>query len=92
MGTAVQSDPNAAPGAHPRLGEFDFELRGVEVHSQAFSNVVYHFQRLTDELACLDADGRARFDALVDSTGGTRLMSTTLARRMKSEHYGFQLA
>ncbi len=91
-GSVVQSDPEAPPGAHPRLGEFDFVLRGVEVHSQAFSNVVHHFQRLADIVAALGEDGRARFEALMARTGGAGLMSTTLARRMKSEHYGFQLA
>lgn len=91
-GSVVQSDPEAPPGAHPHLGDFDFGLRGVEVHSQAFSNVVHHFQRLADIVAGLGDDGRAKFETLVARTGGARLMSTTLARRTKSEHYGVQLA
>ncbi len=91
-GSLVQTDPEAPVGAHPHLGEFDFVLRGVPIHSQAFSNVVYHFQRIVDVIAELDDAGRTDFDALMTRTGGSALMSKKLARRIKSEHYCFQLA
>ena len=91
-GSLIQTDADAAAGAHPRLGAFDFTLRDTVVHSQAFANVVYHFQRVLDVVEGLDADGKARFDALMARTGGSDLMSAKLARRIKSEYYGFQLA
>jgi glutathione S-transferase len=91
-GSAVQTETEETGGAHPFLGKFEFDLRGVRIHSQAFSNVVYHFQRVLDVIADLDDRGRADFDALMSRTGGDSLMSTKLARRIKSEHYGFQLA
>ena len=91
-GTLIQTDPDAPIGAHPHIGAFDFELRGVTVHSQAFSNVVYHFQRVLDVIAALDKDGKAKFDSLMARTGGSDLMSANLAHRIKGEHYSFKLA
>ncbi len=90
-GALVQADPEAPIGAHPNLGDFDFDLRGVTVHSQAFSNVVYHFQRAQDVIKGLDEDGQAAVGRLFEKIGGTTLMSTKLSRRLKSEHYRFQL-
>ena len=91
-GTPIQADPRAPPGAHPQLGAYDFVLRGVTVHSEAYANVVYHFQRVLDTIASLDDNGRANFDALMSRTGGAELMSTTLTRRIKSEYYEILLA
>ena len=91
-GTLIQTDPEAPIGAHPQLGDFDFELHGVTVHSQAFSNVVYHFQRVQDVISSLDEQGKPNVSALLAKTGGESLMATQLARRIKSENYGFQLA
>ncbi len=86
-GSLVQTDPQAPVGAHPHVGDFDFVLRGTQIHSQAFSNVVYHFQRVLDVVSEFDNNGKAAFDGLMARTGGAGLMSTTLARRIKSEHY-----
>ncbi|MGR8949182.1 MAG: glutathione S-transferase family protein [Gammaproteobacteria bacterium] len=91
-GAPVQTDPQAPPGAHPQLGAFDFELRGVTVHSQAYSNVVYHFQRVLDVVESLDSAGRQKFDTLMLEVGGTELISSQLTRRIKSENYQFLLA
>ena len=91
-GTLIQTDPKAPIGAHPELGNFDFELHGVTIHSKAFSNVVHHFQRVVDVIDTLDENGKAAFDSLMTRTGGAGLMSTKLARRIKSDHYCFKLA
>jgi glutathione S-transferase len=90
-GSLVQTDPTAPPGAHPQLGNFDFELRGVALHSQAFSNVVHHFQRVVDVIDALDENGKAAFNSLLEHTGGASLMSTKLTRRIKTENYCFML-
>ena len=91
-GTPIKTSAESQGGAHPHLGSFDFKLRGITINTQAFANVVYHFQRVLDVVAALDDDGRANFDALVARTGGSDLMSTKLTRRIKSEHYQFLLA
>ena len=92
VGTLIQTDPDAPIGAHPRIGDYDFKLRGICIHSQAFSNVVYHFQRVLDVIAALSNDGKIRFDSLMKNVGGDSLMSTKLSRRIKSEHYCFMLS
>jgi hypothetical protein len=91
-GTLIQTDSQAPIGAHPCIGDFDFHLRGTCIHSQAFSNVVYHFQRVLDVVADLDGDGKAGFESVMENVGGASLMSTRLAHRINSEHYRFLLA
>jgi len=39
----------------------------------------------------LDENGKAALDSLMKRTGGAQLMSTTLARRIKTENYCFML-
>lgn len=92
-GTLVQTtDPEVSGGAHPHIGAFEFNLRGTTIRTQAFGNVVYHFQRVLDVIAALDADGRADVDALLARTGGGELMSTGIERRIQSAHYRLLLA
>ncbi len=64
----------------------------MSINTQAFANVVFHFQRLLDELASLDDASRAKFEALISGTGGTVLMACKLERRIKSENYQLYLA
>ncbi|MCY4386826.1 MAG: glutathione S-transferase C-terminal domain-containing protein [Desulfurellaceae bacterium] len=91
-GTLVQADPEGTGGAHPNLGAFEFNLRGTIIKTQAFANVVYHFQRVLDVVASLDQSGRTKFEALVAQTGGSELMATRIERRIQSEHYRLSLA
>ena len=91
-GTLVKADPDGTGGAHPNLGEFEFNLRGTTVKTQAFANVVRHFQRLLDVVASLDDADRTKFEALMARTGGTDLMSTQMERRIKTEYYQLFLA
>ncbi|MFT4564844.1 MAG: glutathione S-transferase [Gammaproteobacteria bacterium] len=86
-GTLVQIDSDVPGGAYPNLGEFEFNLRGTTVKTQAFANVVYHFQQVLDVIDALDDKGRANFDTFISRTGGSELMSTKPRRRIKSEHY-----
>lgn len=91
-GTRIQVDAEAQTSAHPMLGPFDFSLQGVTIHSQAFSNVVHHFQRLLEVIDGLDPEGRASFDALMKSVGGEEFLAARLARPIKSENYQYLLA
>jgi hypothetical protein len=90
-GTAIQGDSDAAAGAHPLLGLFDYEFRGLQVRRQVFSDALYHFQRVLDVVAGLDSEGRARFEKVVSRTGGEAVLSAHLKRRIKSEGYRFVL-
>lgn len=87
----IQSDPAAPSGAHPLLGHFEFELRGVTVRRQVFADAIYHLQRVLDVVSGLDGAGREKFDALIESVGGGSLLATTLERRIKNENYRFVL-
>ncbi len=88
--TIIQRDPAAAT-AHPSLGWFDFELRGVRIHRRDFVDHVYHFQRVLDVVAGLDGEGRVRFDETVSRTGGRELLAARPVRRLRSENYRFVL-
>ncbi len=89
-GAMIQSDQDA-PTAHPSLGWFDFELRGVPIHRRDYVDAVYHFQRVLDVVTGLDGEGRERFGEIVDRAGGRELLAARLARRIKSEDYRFVL-
>ena len=90
-GAAVQADADQV-GAHPRLGKFSYELRGVAFRRQTLTSALYYFQRVQDVIADLDRDGRSAFNDIVDKTGGQEFMSATLTRRIKSENYRYALA
>jgi hypothetical protein len=64
---------------------------GTCVHSQAFSNVVHHFQRVCEVISTLSNEEKTSFDELMKSTGGTSLMSTKRTRGIKIENYTFML-
>ncbi len=89
-GAVIQSDPNART-AHPSLGWFDFDLRGVPIHRRDYVDTVYHFQRVLDVVAGLDGEGHARLSEIVDGAGGKELLDARLVRRIKSENYRFVL-
>ena len=78
--------------AHPPLGQYEYELRGVRIQRIEFIDAVYHFQRVLDVIESLESDTRSRFDALVEQTGGSELMGMRPARRLASEYYRFVLA
>jgi len=89
-GAVIQADQDA-PTAHPSLGWFDFELRGVPIHRRDYVDAVYHFQRVLDAVAGLDEEGRKRLDVIVDRTRGRELLTARPVRRIKSENYRFVL-
>ena len=44
-GTIVHNNPDQ-PVAHPPLGQYEYELRGVRIQRVEFIDAVYHFQRV----------------------------------------------
>lgn len=91
-GSAIQADPKAPPGAHPHLGPIEFQLQGITVRRQAFADAPYHFQRVMAVIDGLDSASRAKFDALITHAGGQTLLTTKLARPIRSENYHYLLA
>lgn len=73
--------------AHPSLGQYEYEVRGVRFQSVEFIDAVYHFQRALDVIESLEPNTRRRFDALVEQTGGSQLMALRPARRLTREYY-----
>jgi glutathione S-transferase len=90
-GTIVHNNPDQ-PVAHPPLGQYEYELRGVHIQRIEFIDAVYHFQRVLDVTESLESESRSRFDTLVEQTGGSELMGIRPARRLASEYYRFVLA
>lgn len=90
-GTEVNSNPDEL-GAHPPLGKYTYEIKGTVFERVSFIDPIVHFQRVLDAVEALGDADRARFDTLIESTGGTALMSMTPKRRLKCENYRFVLA
>ena len=81
-GTILRTDPDTL-SAHPMLGEFSYESRGATFQRQTFASALYCFQRALDEISLLEGQGRERFDATMNATGGTQTISARIRRRIK---------
>ena len=90
-GTPLRTDPDTL-SAHPMLGQFTFESRGVTFHRQTFASALYCFQRALDEINTLDGAGRDRFDVTMKETGGTNVVSARLRRRIRLENDQYTIA
>ena len=74
------------------LGQFTFKSRGVTFHHQTFASALYCFQRALDEINTLDGAGRHRFDATMEETHGTNVVSARLRRRIRLENDQYTIA
>ena len=90
-GTIIQNNADVGGTfrfeAHPSLGQYEYEVRGVRFQSVEFIDAVYHFQRALDVIENLEPDARHRFDALVEQTGGSEVMALRPTRRLTREYY-----
>jgi glutathione S-transferase len=93
----VESNPGLPAGhrvsasgerrVHPTLGFLDYPWRGCAVHRASAPHGLWHFYKATSPARTLDGEARARFTALVQRTGGERVMAIRLARPLKRENY-----
>ncbi len=90
-GTPLRTDPDTL-SAHPMLGEFTYESRGVTFHRQTLASALYCFQRALDEINTLDGAGRERFNATIKETGGVDVISARLRRRIRLEEDQYTIA
>jgi len=91
-GAEINRTRTAPSSGHPRLGEITFEQRGTTFRRQGLASAVYHYQCMKDVIESLPADGRAKFDALINSVGGESFLKAQPARRIKYENYRYFLA
>ena len=95
-GTIIQNNADVGGSfkfeAHPSLGHYEYEVRGVPFQCIEFIDAVYHFQRALDVIESLEPDARSRFDALVEQAGGSDLMGMRPTRRLTREYYRLVLA
>ncbi|MFO1394086.1 MAG: glutathione S-transferase family protein [Steroidobacteraceae bacterium] len=94
-GLPAGTPPTLEPGprvVHPWLGEISYALRGVTVTRRCAPHSLWHHGRATALARGFDGTTRARWDALLERTGGREVMSIELARPMKREDYVLVLA
>ena len=84
-GTTVCTDGERK--THPSIGPIEYRWRGCKVHRASAPHGLWHFDKAATHARALKGDDKARFDALVDRTGGERVMSIRLARPMMREDY-----
>lgn len=72
---------------HASIGTIRFELRGRAVACAAKVHALWHFDKAAAQARTLTGAAKAQFDALVQRTGGERVMALTLARSLKRENY-----
>lgn len=86
----VGANPDAPPGTwlsqtgadQPILGKIEPEIRGIRVPQVAAPHSLWVLQRARDYHAALEGDARAACDALLRETGGEKLFSLRLPRRL----------
>jgi len=72
---------------HATLGFLDYQWRGCTVHRASAPHGLWHFDRAAASGRALGGEARARFTALVQRTGGDKVMAIRLARPLKREKY-----
>ncbi|MFI5396257.1 MAG: glutathione S-transferase family protein [Candidatus Binatia bacterium] len=72
---------------HPALGEISFTLCGRTIRAGGAPQALWHFNKTLARARALTGAAKARFDALIQRTGGERVMALTLARPLKRENY-----
>jgi len=77
---------------HPTLGFIDYQWRGCTIHRISLPLGLWHFDKAAAYARALSGEPRARFDALVQRTGGEHVMAIALARPMTREDYVLVLA
>lgn len=72
---------------HPSLGKISFTLRGRPIEAGGAPQTLWHFDKALTRARALTGAAKAQFDALIQRTGGERVMAITLARPIKRENY-----
>ncbi len=93
----VKGNPSLKPGdlvsaggdrrLHPGLGDISYPLGRQNIRSAAAPQTLWHFDKALRRARALSGAAKAQFDALVQRTGGGRVMAITLARPLKRENY-----
>ncbi|MFZ0889722.1 MAG: glutathione S-transferase [Candidatus Binataceae bacterium] len=93
----VAENPSLKPGdlasaqgerrLHPTVGEITYTLGGRSIRSAGTPQSLWHFDKALRRAHALSGAAEAQFDALVQRTGGGRVMAITLARPLKRENY-----
>jgi glutathione S-transferase len=95
--TWLKANPSLKPGdpvcaggdrrLHPSLGEITYALGGRNIQSTSAPQMLWHFDKALRRARALSGAAKAQFDALVERTGGGRVMAIVLARPLKRENY-----
>jgi glutathione S-transferase len=83
-------DLASAQGArrlHATLGQISFPLGNQTIRTTAAPQALWHFDKAARRARALTGASKARFDALVERTGGSRAIAITLARPLKRDKY-----
>jgi glutathione S-transferase len=89
-GTTLRTAPESVT-AHPMLGTFTYQMRGVSYRRQTFASGLYFFQRVLDVISALDKTGRESFEKTMRDAGGEAVMAAQMRRRIKHEDDQYML-
>jgi len=84
-GDVVSAQGDRRP--HPTVGEIGFVLRGCTVRCASAPQALWHFENVLRRARALTGTAAAEFGALVQSSGGTRVMAIELARRIERDNF-----
>jgi glutathione S-transferase len=77
---------------HPSIGPIEYEWRGCTFRRSSSPHGLWHFDKAASYARALAGEPKSRFEALVQRTGGERVMAIHLARPMTRQDYVLVLA
>jgi glutathione S-transferase len=93
----IKGNPSLKPGdlasaggdrrPHPTVGNISYALGRQNIQTAAAPQTLWHFDKALRRARALSGAAKAQFDALVERTGGDRVMAIALARPLKRENY-----
>jgi glutathione S-transferase len=85
--SATMVSASGERSVHPTLGHVEYGWRGAKVARRSAPHALWHFDKAAAHARALTGDAKNRFDALVQRTGGERVMAIRLARPMTRRDY-----
>ena len=77
---------------HPHTGRIAYEWRGITMRRASHIHSLWHLARAQDAAQALADDDAARLDALLDRTGGKKIMALQTSRKIRRQHNVLVLA
>ena len=78
---------NKEAKVHPTLGDITFSFMGERICKASSPQSLWHFSRVLNQYASLEAEAAKRVNALLKNTDGEKMMAIQLAQPIVRKNY-----